>query len=389
MHQKYTALINCSIIFGLFHAGRQMLPPTLPSIAQELSLNYTQAGLLLSSYDFGFGTTLLIAGILSDRFRKTFFIALSISAFTVATTVTPFTTGFNQLFSARILSGLSYGFYFAAGVSIIALYFTSHERGRAIGIHGIGNSSGKLFSPLIATLFLATLGWRPLFYFVSLPAAVMTFVFLKTVREPESAKKPSVKLTKELKDMLSNMRLLRISVASGLTIGITSAVASYLPLYLVDVLKQDKIMGASFLILYNIMAIIGNFSFSALSDRIGRRKASVAAFAAMTPLLLILPTLPFGAYLFIDVALIGALATSPFTILTVYVTEIGSQHSRGAFLGLFNTITTIGASLSTLLSGVASDAFGIASLFTIMAAVSLIGVLAVPKQPRIEIQHHA
>ena len=240
-----------------------------------------------------------------------------------------------------------------------------------------------MYPPILAAVFVSTLGWRPPFYFVGVPAIVMAFVFWRTVKEPES-ENSSADLGPQLKGMVLDARLIRISLASGFAISVSSVVLSYLPVYLVDVLKQDKVVGASSLILFNIMVIAGNLVFPGLSDRFGRRPVAAAAFAATVPLLIVLPSLEFSFVLPV-IALLGLFATSPFTVLTVYVTEIGSQYSRGAYLGLFNTVTTLSSAVALFLAGAASDAFGLGSIFLFLVGISVLGIFTVPKPQATEV----
>ncbi len=389
MRQKEIVLLNCSIIYAIFHAGRQLLPPMMPSIVQDFNLTYTQAGILLSSYEIGYALTLLAAGVLSDRRRKTPFIALSVLLFGIATVVTPFLGDLNQVLAARIVAGMGYGLYFGAGVSLISLYFSSRERGKAMGVHGIGNGAGKFYSPLMVALFITTLGWRPIFHFVALPALMMALVAWRTVEEPPSTDKTSIKLTAELRGLVTNSRLLRISLSSGIAIGTAQVLISYLPLYIVNTLHQDKVVGAGSLVFFSVLATAGNFAFPALSDRFGRRLVASVIFAASSPLLLVFSSLRFDASLLLVIALLGLLTSAPFTVLTAYVTEIGGKYNRGAFLGFFNTITTLSAAVSQMLAGAASDALGVSSIFYFLAVACVAGVFTVPKSRHELLEPHA
>lgn len=379
MQQKYIALVNCTIIFSLMHAGRQIMYPVVPLLVQEYGLSYLSAGILVSSYEIGYGSTLLAAGLLSERHRKTLFIGSAITMFAITIAATSSSETLDQLLMIRGMSGIAYGLYFASGVSLISSHFSPQERGRALGIHIAGYGFGKVYPPLLAALLIASLGWRPLFLLLGITAGIAAVIFWRTVKEPRSSESTTEKVTAELAHILTNHRLLRISLASGIAISCSAILTTSIPLYLVNHLHLERSIGAEVLLVYNSISIAGNFMLSSLSDRIGRRNVATVVFLTAATLLTLLPHMPYGPFLIITIAALGLIISSPFTILTTYVTELSGAKRRGAFLGLFNTITTLASAVALILAGVAADAFGISSIYLFLAAAALAGMLAVPK----------
>src|SRR5256885_15201761 len=86
-------------------------------------------------------------------FRSMLFVAAAGCALSLALVAAA--PSFPVLAIGLVLLGLSAGVYHPSGLSLLSRGVASRERGRAIGIHGVGGSFGEALAPTFAALFAA------------------------------------------------------------------------------------------------------------------------------------------------------------------------------------------------------------------------------------------
>lgn len=101
---------------------------------------------------------------------------------------------FEELYYARILTGISIGGAAPIIYSLLADYYPSSMRiyvGMVVSISvNLGSAGGQVMSSYMAPLY----GWRTPFLFVAIPAMLSAFVLLLTVKEPVRGSKDYVNI---------------------------------------------------------------------------------------------------------------------------------------------------------------------------------------------------
>jgi len=167
-----------------------VLPAFLPSVAEEFDLDYTELGILSLAFSLFTGILQPMLGNFADRRGKHKqvvvggFIAAAIGFLAMASSPT-----FWFIVLMSLLCGLGAATYHPQATSFIVQSYPE-ERGRMLGIHGLGGSAGHFLAPAVTVLAVAVLDWRLTMVAIAVPAFVTASVLgnkLETTRANEDA----------------------------------------------------------------------------------------------------------------------------------------------------------------------------------------------------------
>lgn len=154
-----------------------------PALAQHpgasaLALNWITNAFLLS-----FGSLLMAAGALADRYgRKRLFIS-GVSVFTLLSLLTAWLPSVVWLDGVRALQGAAAAAALAGGGAALANAFHGAERARAFSLLGTSFGVGLTAGPVIAGMLMAVAGWHSVFLCCALFGAVALIVGIPTLPE--------------------------------------------------------------------------------------------------------------------------------------------------------------------------------------------------------------
>ncbi|MBI2953766.1 MAG: MFS transporter [Chloroflexi bacterium] len=377
---EYRVLAVCCAAFGLYHATRQIVPPAVPLLKDQFDLTYTQASILSSAFDIGYGMTLIVGGFIGDRVKKVPLVVAGLIGLSIMLILTPLANSFWSFAAIRMLTGVAFSTYFTSGLSTLSSYFPVSERGKALGIHmGLGAGSGKLFAPLIAGLILPVLGWHPLFYLLGIPAILTAFVFWRVVKEPKvdmaTISRPST--TAIFSNVFGNRSLFVLGLCGALVISGNLSLYPFLPIYLVQEMGADLAYGGFAIAFLNGVSIPFVPIAGTLSDRFGRRAVIFTLSVCSALVLYIFPMLSGGIQVLLGIAVMGAVVGTAFSVILSYVVDTTPSTYRGLALGYSNTITVLGGAIGSTASGYISDLFGVRAIFVFVASLALLAALVV------------
>lgn len=373
---RHTVLALCSLSFASYHAARQILPPAIPLIKSQMELSYAQAGFTVSAYDLGYASTLILGGYLADRLNRTTFIigGLLWLSFTLLLTTTA--DGFWALAAYRVLTGLAFGTYFTAGVSLISSYFPKSARGSALGIHtGMGAGAAKMLAPLLAGLTIESLGWRPLIGFVAVVGLVAALGFGRLVKEPPRETHRALPLAALLGQIVTNRRLILLGLANAATISVAVNVYTFVPLYLVNIVGTSLAFGGYSIAILNGTAIPIVSLYGFLSDRRGRKPVVVFVSLALAVALPFFTYLRGDAQIVVGVLVMGMFVSAAFPIIITYVVDVTPVAHRSLAVGYVTTFPVLGGAIMQVVGGFISDYFGVTTVFPFLAALSALAAV--------------
>ena len=164
-------ILRFNIAHFSHHVSTGALIPLLPILRQVFSLNYFQAGILVSAFSISLGFGQIPMAMLADRFSRRLIIVVGMTGIALAGISLSLTTTFWQMVACIVAMGLFGSTYHASASSFISQALPPAQRGRALGYHVIGGSAAFLFTP-VAALWLATVlrSWRSSFFILALPA---------------------------------------------------------------------------------------------------------------------------------------------------------------------------------------------------------------------------
>jgi len=133
------------------------------AVKNELHLNGTQLGWLLSAFFWTYASCQIVAGWLIDRYNVVWVYAGGFFIWSAATVLTGVSSGFAMLFALRLLLGISESVAYPSYSKIIAAGFPERRRGVANGLIDAGSKLGPALGILVGGTLLDRLGWRGLF----------------------------------------------------------------------------------------------------------------------------------------------------------------------------------------------------------------------------------
>ncbi|MBK1637768.1 spinster family MFS transporter [Rhodothalassium salexigens] len=181
------------LVYTFNFVDRQIVGILAPAIKADLGLSDTQLAWMGGVAFALFYTTLgLPVARLADRWSRTGVMTIALALWSAMTALSGLAQSFWQLFLARMGVGIGEAGGVAPAYALIADYFPSHQRARALAIYSLGIPLGGGLAVGVGGVLAETLDWRAAFLIVGLAGVAIAPLFRLTVREParRAAKPP-------------------------------------------------------------------------------------------------------------------------------------------------------------------------------------------------------
>jgi predicted MFS family arabinose efflux permease len=277
---KAVALLTVG--FGLVGLDRWIIGPLFPSIAQDLHLNYQDAGSVIGALGLAWGVAALFLGGLSDRIGRKKVLVPAIVMFSLLSGLTGMAGNLAGLVLIRAVMGVTEGAFCPTSFAATAEASKPSRRGL---LQGIQQSTfalfGLAFAPIIATQLLAVTSWRWVFVLVAIPGLITAVLLGITIREPVTVGSSSGHRVQRapLKDIFRhrNVPLGMLCLFCAMT-GIF-VLSALIPSYLTDYLKLTRAQMGFVTSAIGFGGFFGQFGLPGLSDLLGRKIMAVVGFA--------------------------------------------------------------------------------------------------------------
>ncbi|APA13187.1 hypothetical protein SS1G_14095 [Sclerotinia sclerotiorum 1980 UF-70] len=173
----------CTLAAFISPTSANIYFPALNPLAADLGVSNTLINLTLTSFMIFQGLAPTVFGDLADMAgrRPTYIIAFII--YLGANIGLALQNSYAALFILRCLQSCGSSGAIALGFGVIADVSTSAERGSYMGLVGAGAMMGPAIGPVIGGILAQFLGWRAIFWFLVILAAVFLIPFTLTVPE--------------------------------------------------------------------------------------------------------------------------------------------------------------------------------------------------------------
>jgi SHS family lactate transporter-like MFS transporter len=366
-----------------------------------------------------------IFGRLADRYGRRPVLMANVALYSLFGFLTAFAPSLMTFYVIRSLFGVAMGGVWGIGASLAFETVKSNKRGFVSGLLQSGYATGYLGASVIFGLLYELIGWRGLFMLGLVPAAfLIAYIWLAVKESPshEVRKGTHVRLPQLgmqvagiliggfLTYLLATQILFPAAGWYGVALILPmAAVAAYaaspyvrkhwrLLLFAVVMMtafnffshgtqdiyptflqKQHGFGTATvsiIAILYNIAAIIGGIGFGSLSQRIGRRRASMIAALLGVPVAFLWAFSSTAVLLAIGAILIQISVQGAWGVVPAHLNELSPSDSRGTFPGtvyqLGNLIASVNAVLQTSVAERTGGNYAIA-----LASVAICAALAI------------
>jgi MFS family permease len=153
-----------------------ILPTLLLQLRDQFGVSITQIASLGTVCYFLYGIMALPGGFLADKWSYKAVLAMFFIGTPAAACIVGAAQSVLGLAIGLALLGLFASLYHPSGLAMIS--HGVRERGKALGLHGMGGNLGLAFSPIIAGSLALRFSWRHAYYFLSLPGFIAGAVFL-------------------------------------------------------------------------------------------------------------------------------------------------------------------------------------------------------------------
>jgi EmrB/QacA subfamily drug resistance transporter len=148
---------------------------SLPAMMADFGAGIDDIEWVVTAYMIAFATLMPLTGWFRDRIGyKNLFLA-SLAVFTIGSLLCGVAWNLPSLLGARVIQALGGGAITPTGMAIISEVFPAREKGKAIGIWGMGVIVGPAIGPALGGYLTETFGWRSIFL-VNLPIGIIACV---------------------------------------------------------------------------------------------------------------------------------------------------------------------------------------------------------------------
>lgn len=300
---KRIAFVTAAV-HGLVHACVLLLPPLIVDLRAAFDVSLLALAAVANGMYLAFGLAAIPGGWLADRWGSRRVLALAAAGCAAATGAAAVAPSFAFFAAALLVLGACAGLHHPSGLSLVSRGVTGADRGRALGIHGMGGSLGEALGPIGAALAARALGWRFGFATASLLALACAVVVSGTLRgatpPPVLASRGRAALRSGLKDLAAAVRgfwshpplrwLMLASLAGGF---VYRGVLTFLPMHVASETLSGPLPGAGVITLVLLAGTAAQLLGGNLVDRAGtdawpRERLFVAELMLFAPMLLLL-----------------------------------------------------------------------------------------------------
>jgi MFS family permease len=184
----YRALVLAMLVavYTFNFIDRQIVGILAVPIKADLGLSDVQLSLMGGLAFALFYTFLGIPiAMLADRTSRTWIMTVALALWSAMTAACGLAQNFTQLFLARLGVGVGEAGGVAPAYSLIADYFPSNKRARALAIYSFGIPVGSALGIVLGGVLTTVLDWRMAFIIVGLAGVALAPLFRLVVREPK------------------------------------------------------------------------------------------------------------------------------------------------------------------------------------------------------------
>lgn len=371
-------LVSLSLSHCLNDALQSIVSAVYPLIKDNLSLTFTQIGLITLVYQMAASVFQPFVGMYLDKRPNPWVLPIGMGM-TLA-------GSFTLAFASTILLVMIAVFMVGIGSSILhpeASRLTSlasgGKRGMAQSIFQVGGNFGGAIGPLFAALLIAPFGQRNILLscILALMAMVTMIPICRWYKEKLKAMKQNP--GKEIFGQLPLSKGLTIFSISILLVLIFSkyiymaSLSSYYTFYLIEKFGVTVQHSQFFLFVFLFATAVGTLIGGPVGDKVGRKYVIWASILGTAPFSLIMPHADLWWTCILSF-IIGLILSSAFPAILVYAQEL-LPYKLGLISGLFFGFSFGIAGIGSAVLGKLADVHSIEYVYNICAFMPLLGLV--------------
>ncbi len=358
--------------------GLGIVSPLLPIYAENLGATGIWLGIIFSAFAVSRSVFMPIIGRLSDRQERKWIILSGMFIYAVTSLAYLIANSVYSLTAVRLIHGLASAMVAPVAMAYVGDLSEEGKEGRQMGNFSISMFLGMGAGPFLGGLLNDTFGMSSVFYVMAALSAFSTF--LVAVSLPEA--RPGVfrlprqgrgaNPTMSMRSILTMPGMRAIIIFTFITALGRGGMMAFIPIFAPEIaitpfevgliLSVNTFLMAIFQVPCGRLADAANKVFLIIVGSVISSVALAAIPLAGSFWLLLLVTCIIG--------LGGAIQQPAIMALTV---DAGRTIGMGTSMGAYNTVFSVGTIIAPLIGGLFMDFVGVAAVFYVGGAISLLG----------------
>jgi SHS family lactate transporter-like MFS transporter len=323
-----------------------------------------------------------IFGLLADRYGRRLPLMIDLVFYSLVEVLSGLAPSYTSFLILRALFGIGMGGEWGVGASLAMEKVPPRLRGVLSGLLQEGYAVGYLLAAVCYFFVFPRWGWRPLFFIGGLPALLVFFIRYG-VKESEVWEKTRHESWGELgRGIISNWKtLLYLILLMAMMNFASHGTQDMYPTFLERDWGFSPQKRAALTALSMVGAIMGGIVFGLFSDRWGRRRAMVIAFAFAILLIPLWAFAPSLGLLVTGAFLIQFMVQGAWGVIPAHITELSPDSVRGFLPGfayqcgvlIAGSVAYIEAIFAARTSYAKSMALTALIVFSVAAVVAALG----------------
>ncbi len=363
-------LVSTSVVHLSNDACFALLYPLLPFIADDLDLSLTEVGLLKASFSGASSVFQIPTASLGARYGEQLVLLLGNAWVGAGMVAMGLAGGFVALLLLTTLAGLGGNAQHPLGAALISRSSEGPRLATAMGTLNFAGDLGKLIGPFVAGIVAIRFGWQAALAAVGIPTLLLSLAFLVRRREVDPADSGPDSEGSGGAAPLRDWRFRFVLLAGGLDNATRGAALTFLPFVLADKGLDAADVSALYAVIFAAGAA-GKFGCGWVSDRWSLLAVIVITESVTAATLVAM--LGASVWLVVPLAVaFGFALNGTSSALNVAVARLVPSARRASGYGIYFTVALASSAGAPLAYGVLGDATGLTTVFTVMAAATLL-----------------
>ncbi|MFD2170721.1 MFS transporter [Tumebacillus lipolyticus] len=357
----------------------------LTSIAEDLNIGLTFAGLLISGYAIGVAVGAPIITALTNRMSRKKLLMSLMGLFIIGNGIAALSPSFELLLIARFVTAFSHGVFFSIGSTIAVQLVAPEKKASAIALMFTGLTIAIVTGVPLGTLIGEFFNWRATFAGVALLGLIA--LIASAILIPNRLKQSPPVAFSDMIKLITNGRLVLAFLITALGYGGTFVAFTYLTPLLHDVTGLSSGAINIMLIGYGLAVAIGNSLGGRWANKSPIRALFIMFILQAAVLVLLTFLVPYRTAGIIGVLLMGLFAFMNVPGLQLYVVQLAEKYFPAAVdvasainISAFN----IGIAIGSVIGGLVVNSFGLVHTPWVGALLVIVAVLLTGISARLE-----
>ena len=380
----WTLLALLWVVSAINSADRAIVVAVGPAIRDEFGLSATGLALVNSTFFWVYAVAAFFAGRVGDAGGRTRVILIGLTFWSVATGMTPLSTGFAMLLGLRALVATGESTYYPTATALIGAWHRPQMRARALAIHQTGVFAGAALGAVAAGALADRFGWRMPFAVFGAAGLIWAAVLWRRLKDLP-AREPAADAVADIEPyraVLASRPALVLCAVFFLSTGATTGVTVWAPTYVHDMLglslTGSALYGSMPINLAGFVAVpVGGIIADALTRRspLGRWHTAMIGLGVAGAMLL--PLAWAATAVQVAAVLLATTVGKGLFDGCVYAAaqDVVAPHARATAVGMMTTCGYLGAGVMPVAVGAASTRLGIGSALAALAGCYVVAVL--------------